>query len=423
MASPLDVALDLEAQGAGAVAVEQAYRNALLLEPRNSHAYYSFSQFLHAGGSAGSADESEELLEKSISLDPENLAASTSLAYMLIGGSADGNGSRARLRHGLQILSNRVRHGDWPRGDTWQHPAEYLAVVPRPPIRAVHERTQFECILAPLEHAAAAMGAEAMALLPRYGVQSEGLSVPYGGWREFEVWRRCGLDRVGASARFRRDRPGSAPGSAVPRPPAALRATCSALRAVAESSNAYVHSASFSAIATGTSLRPHCGPTNGRLVMHVGLSTPRPGSARLRLGRPRALDALSDDAAERMEAPLDGEQADGERQVGVSEEKLSSLGLPTREASEIAWRQAEGFVWEDSTCHEVVWRRARRRRRRESRSEAPPKHSGSEGEGGQCMAPTPPSDVASGDAFARSEPRIVLLLLFLHPAMTREAIC
>jgi len=76
---------------------------------------------------------------------------------------------------------------------------------------------------------------------------------------------------------------------------------------------------------------------------------------------------------------------------------------PADAAVEVAWREGEGFVWDDSVCHEVVWRGG-----------------GGGGGGGGAVAATA---FESGAAFARSEPRIVLLLLLLHPAMTRMPIC
>ena len=51
-----------------------------------------------------------------------------------------------------------------------------------------------------------------------------------------------------------------------------------ALREVAATYR-FVQGAQFSAISPGTSLIPHCGPTNGRMVLHLGLSVPHPGAA------------------------------------------------------------------------------------------------------------------------------------------------
>jgi len=131
-------------------------------------------------------------------------------------------------------------------------------------------------------HLQAGMAREARSLLPRYAVQVEGLSRPHGGWRDYEIWRRCGLGgfRPGKNKGERADENNDNSGvdklrvSLLPPPPPELAETCAVLRGVAAGSGALVHSAMFSAIAPGTRLEPHCGPNNGRLVLHVGLSTP-----------------------------------------------------------------------------------------------------------------------------------------------------
>ena len=77
---------------------------------------------------------------------------------------------------------------------------------------------------------------------------------------------------------------------------------------------------------------------------------------------------------------------------------LAGLGLSTGAPIEIAWEPGRGFVWEDSVCHEVIWRETPRRSSRQAAT-------------------------MSDQEFLRSEPRIVLLLLLLHPAMTRQRVC
>ena len=105
--SPLDEALQLEAQGAERTAVEAAYRTALATEPHDAYAYYSFARFLLGVDSLG---EAEALLEMAIALDPSYLAARSSLGYMLISRTAGYNTSRARQRQrrGLAILSHGI---------------------------------------------------------------------------------------------------------------------------------------------------------------------------------------------------------------------------------------------------------------------------------------------------------------------------
>ena len=103
------------------------------------------------------------------------------------------------------------------------------------------------------------MAAEATALLPEFAVQAEGLATPAAGWRELNVLARC---LGGADGR------------------APVRRSCSALNEVVRRAGGgfSLGGAAFSAIAEGTSLSAHCGSTNERLVVHVGLSVPRPGA-------------------------------------------------------------------------------------------------------------------------------------------------
>ena len=263
--------------------VEAGYRSVLRHDPTDADAHYELANFLRG---EGREDETIRLLEAAVAVDPYHSAARSSLAYLLLAAHKP-----AQHRRGLNILSESLAAGMWPRGRMlWQHPAEYLPVVPSPPA-AIHGRAEYDCILSPLERAAAAMGKEAAALLTRFGVQSEGLARPASGWREYEVWRRCGLHRVGAAAALRRV-PNGAEQPTDPQPPE-LSATCAALRSVAQT-NAFVHGASFSALAPGTNLSAHCGPTNGRLVLHVGLRVPMRDAATLRLGRPTTLTSTSE---------------------------------------------------------------------------------------------------------------------------------
>ena len=83
------------------------------------------------------------------------------------------------------MLSRGVAEGLWPQSSTtWQHPMEWLQIVPPPPPPSVvRGRAAYSCVLRRLEGAAARLGREAVALLPRYAVQTEGLSRPHGGCR------------------------------------------------------------------------------------------------------------------------------------------------------------------------------------------------------------------------------------------------
>lgn len=77
----------------------------------------------------------------------------------------------------------------------WQHPTTYDAQLTFAAPRWA--RKSFECLLQPLEGAANAMAEEAVALLPLFAVQAEGLATPAHGWREYNVLRRC-VDRSAA---------------------------------------------------------------------------------------------------------------------------------------------------------------------------------------------------------------------------------
>ncbi len=351
---------------------EAAYRAAIMIDPTDPLPLYHLGHVLRARGPATTA-ESLAHFDRAWVLDPDNPAVVSSLGYLLIaaaGGAAAAKemppeAALAHQRRGLQVLAQGVNRGIWPRSDAvWQHPMEWLQVVPPPPPSAiVRTRAPYDCMLKPLERHANSMGSEAAALLPRFSVQTEGLSRPHGGWRDYELWRRCGL-RKGKS------------NDVLPTPPAApgLTATCAALQEMATAApGAKIHSASFSAISPGTVLLPHCGPNNGRLVMHVGLKVRDADDARLRLGRPSTLNETASE--------------------------LRARGLPGAEPTEVAWRTGEGFVWDDSTSHEVVWR------------------------GSDARLHSDSVAVASGDEFAATEPRIILLLLFFHPTLTRAAVC
>ena len=326
---------------------EHAYRTGLRLSPMDSGGYYQLGSMLR---SRDRVEEAWSSLEVAARLDPSNGAAASSLAYVLLN-----RGTRTQQR-GLQMLAQGVDSGLWARTVPWQHPAEHLASVPAPPRHGLHTRAPYQCVLDPLEKAAREMAAEAIALLAHFRVQAEGLSHPRGGWRELNVWRLCGLD------------PNQAAG-----PIPELRTTCARLREV-RTLYPYIQGATFSAIVPNTTLVAHCGPTNGRLIAHVGLSVPQPGAARLHLGRPLSL-------------------------TPASLAEVRALGLADEEATEITWQEGRGFVWEDSISHEVVWR--------------------STAVAGEHKA-TP---VVSDEAFITSNPRIILLLLLLSPTMTGQQIC
>ena len=175
------------------------------------------------------------------------------------------------------------------------------------------------------------------------------------------------------------------------------------------------HSASFLAIAPGTAIAPHCGPHNGRLVVHVPLRVPTSSdnSVRLRFGRP---SHLNETAAE-----------------------LRALGLPGQEADEMAWNPGEGFVWDDSTCHEIIWHTNPQASMQSDRPAAAAlvqqQGEDQDGEEGEiARAPEEEEEeeeeeedeaVAAepGEEFAAREPAIALVVMIFHPALTHQPVC
>ena len=150
-----------------------------------------------------------------------------------------------------------------------------------------------------------------------------------------------------------------------------------------------IRGAAFSALLPGTRLHAHSGTTNARLTVHIGLSIPMPGAARLRVGVPSAAEAAI--------AGIDAEQP--VQQTGQPEQQSDE-----QEAWELAWAEGQGFVWDDSFAHEVYW------------SDAP--HDQDAG-----MAPAAPLTETEAEAAFRAAatPRVILLLSVAHPALTPGA--
>ena len=363
---------------------EHAYRTAIRLAPNGGDGYYQLGSMLRALGPPRAA-EAEVFLQAAAVIEPDHAAATSTAAYMLLASQ-----SAEQRRRGLSLLARGVAAGTWPNARHWQHPAEYLPMVPT--LSGVHSPRPYRCLLQPLQASAAALGAEAVAALPHFSVQPEGIARPHGGWRDLNIWELCGLStRVGGG-----DAAGEGDGGlasvgphdrATDRAPlGVLMATCTALRR-AKRTYPYVQGAFFSSLEAGTSLLPHCGPTNGRLVMHVGLRVPHPGAARLRIGRPSTLNFSADETT------------------------LRQLGWHDSEPTEVVWREGEGFVWDDSQCHEVLYRQP---------------HRTDEGSVAGGVASRGVSGVGtsneSAPAMATGQ-RIILLLLLLHPIMTQTPVC
>ena len=320
-----------------------SFQLALRLAPRRSDAYFHAGAAL-GGATVGRRAEAAAIFAAGAALDPLHPGLVSNHAFRLI--------SNVRALEGAALLRIAVSTGVWER--PWQAPGATFArgLWSRP----IFARDDFACVLDTLEAAAPAMAAEATALLPEFAVQAEGLATPAAGWRELNVLARC---LGGADGR------------------APVRRSCSALNEVVRRAGGgfSLGGAAFSAIAEGTSLSAHCGSTNERLVVHVGLSVPRPGSARLRLGEPSAVAAA---------------RASG------------GGGAADDWSHEEAWAAGRAFAFDDSFAHEVLWR----------------------DDGGQPLPPPDEAQLEDGATFAtRARPRVVLILTFRHPGLQAAPVC
>ena len=369
------------ARGSSALLAEASalFVAAMHLGPSSGDAYYYAANALRA---QRRTEEALAVYERGITAAPAHAGLRSSLAYALMSRGA------AQAQRGAALLREGESWGLWKRA--WQHPPELLQTTvavgggieargstggngagdgdgalgfgdahggERTPPRPVHapgggaRGSGWECVLQPLEHASAHIAAEALAVLPDFLVQHEAIASPHGGWREYEVRSRCAA-----------------------RPPG-LRHTCAALDAVAASLSRRSHAtsagargrshaplaaggvqisgAAFSALVPGTRLHPHCGTTNSRLTLHLGLHIPPPqrGVAYLRIGRPRVIDAPVSTATSRAgsdRAPGTCRSADG---AGRTDEQSDS----SFDYMELTWRNGTAFVWDDSFAHEIYW--------------------------------------------------------------------
>jgi hypothetical protein len=405
----------------GRALIEAAYQAAVRIDPTEPRPYYPLGHVLRARGPSASED-SLAMLNVAWLLDPDHAGITSSLAYALIATPGHDEVATAQRRHGLGLLSSGVRRGLWPSSDAiWQHSMELLPWVSSPPAFVVQNRSDYLCLLLHLEqqHLADLVAAEAQALLPHYAVHREGLARPYGRLRQYDLWQRCGLRStqggVGRNAtglRASQQQAHTVYGQK-DLDLTGLEATCAALREAAKvAPGANIHSASFLAIAPGTAIAPHCGPHNGRLVVHVPLRVPTSSdnSVRLRFGRP---SHLNETAAE-----------------------LRALGLPGQEAEEMAWNPGEGFVWDDSTCHEIIWHTNPQASMQSDRPAAAAlvqqQGEDQDGEEGEiARAPEEEEEeeedeaVAAepGEEFAAREPAIALVVMIFHPALTHQPVC
>ena len=188
-------------------AASAAYERASRLEPASAEVAYHHASYLR---SFGDLLRARQMLSDAALVHAEEPAIASSLGYLLL--SERGAAGAAARRHGLQVLTRAAESGAWRGGAPWQHPVEYLSAVPPPPAGGVRPRGAYECLLSPLEGAAADLAAEAAAALERFTVQTEGIARPQGGWRELDLFDVCGL-RGGGGARSRaaRLRPSETP--------------------------------------------------------------------------------------------------------------------------------------------------------------------------------------------------------------------
>ena len=309
------------ASSAALSAALDAFAAARALDPGDGNGFYYASAALLSEGLAGHA---LELLKEGLEAVPSHAGLRTNLGFRLLEESRQHGDDSLRTR-GLSVLGagrQGSQGGIWSPQHPWQFPFSY---TPGISAQRVHPRAEYACVLTRLEGAAAAMRAEARAAWSRdeFRTQHEGLAVAAGGWQEADLFRSGrACDTVGAPL------------------PAHLRATCTALRAISDRADGALEltGAAFSAITRGTRLVAHCGTNNRRLVLHMGLQVPEPGRAHLRLGAPSA--ALNDnDASDPFHSP--------------------SRSPSYKPFEEIAWREGEAFVWDDSFAHEVLWRSSR----------------------------------------------------------------
>ena len=356
-----------------------SFATAIRLEPTYGDAYYNLANELRA---QGRANEALVAYARGVVAAPGHTGLRSTLGYALLA-----SGDAANARRGVRAL--RAAGGPWESLQPWQHPA--AVTLSLPPSRPVHAMSRgdlsgairgeargdqqlddpkWKCVLETLEAAAPALAQEASGGMRRgaFHIQHEGIAEPNRGWRELELLKPC------------RERGAASEGGGAP----VLDTACATLAALS-SSGLEVRGAAFSALLPGTRLLPHSGTTNSRLTIHLGLSVPTPGAARLRIGQPTAAAMAAAAAAAAGE-----EGGQQQQQVAVAVDEAASV-------VEVAWAAGEAFVWDDSFAHEVRW-------------------AGDSGDDAAALA--------SGDdavAFAAGQPRVILLVSVTHPSLRPDA--
>ena len=180
------------------------FRRAVSLAPASGDAHYHLAATL-SSEAFGAHDEAAAVFAAGARVQPRHAGLVSNAAFALIGRAES---SRAEVLAGGRLLQDATAAGVWRVLAAvalataagvwrvrWQHPTTYDAQLTFAAPRWA--RKSFECLLQPLEGAANAMAEEAVALLPLFAVQAEGLATPAHGWREYNVLRRC-VDRSAA---------------------------------------------------------------------------------------------------------------------------------------------------------------------------------------------------------------------------------
>jgi tetratricopeptide (TPR) repeat protein len=269
-----------------AAEARQALVDALHLDPAHGDAHYHLGNQMRA---EGRTEEAIASFAKGLAAAPLHAGLRSSLGYSLI---AHGDAHR-----GIALLQGPDAQAVWPNGAhaRWQHPADLIDGLAAKAFHAAPNSPlgpTWGCIIAALEQASPAIATEAMALLPQFRVQHEAIAVPSIGWRELDLMQRCNVSNPRSH------------------PPAGLERTCDVLKALSRQQGGRskggieLRGAAFSALSPSTRLLPHCGTTNGRLTVHLGLHVPVAGGARLRVGKPAAVSAA--DGTARVTIRTDG---------------------------------------------------------------------------------------------------------------------
>ena len=134
-------------------------------------------------------------------------------------------------------------------------------------------------------------------------------------------------------------------------------------------------------------------------VRERNVNTLKSESSQLNKAKDVVLKKLA--AAEKQRETWEQEREELRSRIG----QLSTLEIRS------AWREGEGFVWDDSQCHEVLYGRP---------------HRGDDGTVAGGMTSRGVGGVGTSNESAPAAatgPRIILLLLLLHPIMTQTPVC